>query len=71
MATKDSFEVVPRIGGRGLLADGQAWSVYEMNRIADPSLIFESVKIVRRVRTFPPNWHDLSDAELAVVMRQL
>jgi hypothetical protein len=71
MATNDPFEVVPRIGGRGLIADGRAWSVYVMNGIADPSLIFESVKIVRRVRTFPINWHDLSDAELAVVMQQL
>ena len=71
MATSDPFEVVSRIGGRGLMADGQAWSVYVMNGIPDPSLIFESVKIVRRVRTFPTNWHDLSDAELAVVMQQL
>jgi len=71
MATNDPFEVVPRIGGRGLMADGQAWSVYVMNGIPDPSLIFESVKIVRRVRPFPTNWHDLSDAELAVVMQQL
>jgi hypothetical protein len=71
MEKNDAFEVVQRIGGRGLVADGKTWSVYEMNGIDDPSLIFESLKIVRRVRTFPTNWHDLSDAELAVVMRQL
>ena len=71
MTNNDLFEVVQHIGGRGLMADGEVWSVYEMNGIDDRSLIFETAKIVRRVRTFPTNWHDLSNEELAVVMRRV
>jgi hypothetical protein len=31
------------------------------------SLIFESDAAVRRVRNYPPNWHELPDDELAAL----
>jgi hypothetical protein len=51
--------------------DGE-WRVYELDcgnydRRAGPSLVFESDGVLRRVRDYPPNWRDLSDAELMEV----
>jgi hypothetical protein len=46
------------------------WSVYEIPRHeavderSEQCLIFESERIVRRVRDYPANWHDLAHAEL-------
>lgn len=47
-------------------ADGMRWRAYERHHDdrARPSLIFESVIAVRRVRDYPGAWHELSDAEL-------
>jgi hypothetical protein len=51
--------------GRSLRADGVSWSVYEdRSDSLGPSLIFESDKIARRVRGFPANWRQLTDAQL-------
>jgi hypothetical protein len=48
--------------------DGQ-WRVYELesgpyDRRSGRSLIFESDGVLRRVRVYPENWRELSDAEL-------
>ena len=53
---------------RLVIADVQ-WIVYELlasllDRRSTPSLVFESTEVVRRVRTFPENWRELSDADL-------
>ena len=54
---------------RRLTVNGEFWLVYELpplqfDRRSAPSLIFENEGIVRRVRTFPPNWRELTDADL-------
>jgi uncharacterized protein YvpB len=56
---------------RRVWIDGRAWTVYE--RALPPFLagkgshIFNSVRIVRRVRTYAANWYLLSGTELADV----
>jgi hypothetical protein len=50
--------------------DGTRWRVREMpfslyDRRRGRSLIFWSDGAVRRVRDYPPNWHELSDEDLA------
>lgn len=50
--------------------DGTRWQVKEMpfslyDRRRGRSLIFWSEGAVRRVRDFPADWHELSDADLA------
>lgn len=50
-------------------AEGYYWRVHEIpaprfDRRGGNHLIFECVEIIRRVRDFPPNWMELSDAEL-------
>lgn len=41
------------------------WAVYESSAPSDgPSLIFESSRIVRRVRTYPADWRELTDEAL-------
>lgn len=44
---------------------GLLWHVREI-QFADvtPSLVFETTGIFRRVRRYPANWYELSDAEL-------
>lgn len=53
---------------RRLVVDGVPWLVYELAHVFDrrhaPSLVFESDHAVRRVRSYPAEWRDLSDAEL-------
>lgn len=51
-------------------AEGSRWRVFEQafadyDRRTGMSLIFSSDAAVRRVRDYPSNWLDLSDAELA------
>lgn len=52
-------------------AQGEHWFVFEhtpeYDRRATPTLVFMSELIVRRVRTFPANWEELSDSELFAV----
>jgi hypothetical protein len=50
-------------------ADGREWTVRELpppsyDRRRGPSLVFSADDVWRRVRTFPVNWHERSDAEL-------
>ena len=58
---------------RPLTTDGVSWLVYElpptvMDRRSSPSLIFENVHIVRRIRNYPPDWRQCSDEELGRLM---
>lgn len=44
--------------------------VYEFRHPTDlesATLVFESDSIVRRIRMFPANWRELSDAKLAAL----
>lgn len=57
---------------RTLLIDGEIWTVREetrgqYDRRSRPDLVFESAAIVRRVRDYPDDWLQLSDAELMAV----
>jgi hypothetical protein len=51
-------------------ADGRSWDVLEQVSVmpvhgqSHLSLVFMSPEMVRRVRTYPPNWYELSDLEL-------
>jgi hypothetical protein len=45
--------------------EGLLWRVREVVYAdASPSLIFEAEGIVRRVRRYPANWHELSEPAL-------
>lgn len=53
-------------------ADGTRWQVYEQefsdyDRRRGASLIFAAESAVRRVRDYPANWRELSDAELTAL----
>jgi hypothetical protein len=53
-------------------AEGARWRVFEQpfadyDRRTGMSLIFSSDAAVRRVRDYPSNWIDLTDAELATL----
>ena len=62
-----------RAAGRLLItSDGMRWLVYELDLRAyrdGASLVFESENVVRRLRTFPAAWRELSDAKLADLCR--
>jgi hypothetical protein len=52
--------------------EGTRWQVYEQefsdyDRRRGSSLIFAAETAVRRVRDYPPNWRELSDAELTAL----
>lgn len=52
-----------------IIVDHEEWRVYELagnsyDRRASNTLIFESDGVMRRVRSFPENWRELSPAEL-------
>jgi hypothetical protein len=58
-----------RRAAREIFVDGMPWLVYELppgpfDRRTSPSLVFETETTVRRVRSYPPGWRDLSDADL-------
>ena len=58
--------------GRTIYTDDGQWHVYEVesgpyDRRSGFSLIFESDGVLRRVRDYPPEWRELSDAELMAV----
>lgn len=53
------------MGARCFCDHGVTWSVHEDHRCyVGPSLIFESDRIVRRVRNYPTTWEHLADADL-------
>ena len=50
-------------------AAARSWKVYEMDaptydRRGGRVLVFECFELIRKVRTFPANWHQLPDSEL-------
>lgn len=54
---------------RRIHADGEQWIVREVpapafDRRGGTHLIFEGVEVMRRVRSFPPDWPSLSDDDL-------
>lgn len=56
---------------RRVYIDGVVWLVYELPAQYDrrgPSLVFESEKVVRRARDYPPGWLQLADTDLVRVM---
>ena len=72
MSAADGFELTSRPNERRLNADNELWCVYEYQPTAHfpndaAALVFESTKIVRRVRHYPPNWRELSDADLLLL----
>lgn len=60
-----------RKGGRRLLGpDGILFNVYELDWGYDRrgrTLVFESDHAMRRVRTYPAHWRELTDEELYAV----
>jgi hypothetical protein len=60
---------VARRTAREIFVDGMPWLVYELppapfDRRSSPSLVFETESTVRRVRSYPADWRQLSDADL-------
>jgi hypothetical protein len=58
-----------RRNARQLTLDGELWLVYELppspfDRRMTASLVFESAQAMRRVRSFPSAWRDLTDEDL-------
>jgi hypothetical protein len=54
---------------RTLVADGYRWLVSEVaapqfDRRGGTHLLFDAEVVMRRVRVYPGNWYELSDAEL-------
>ena len=67
-SANESISLTPHPCSRSLRDQGVTWSVYEdQSTTLGSSLIFESDKIARRVRDYPANWRELSDAELAAL----
>jgi hypothetical protein len=61
-----------RRAARQVVFEGIPWLVYELapapfDRRNTTSLVFETENTVRRVRTFPAGWRDLSDDALVAL----
>jgi hypothetical protein len=61
---------------RRISADGLRWVVQEVaapafDRRGGTHLLFDGETIMRRVREFPANWDQLSDAELYELCRRI
>jgi hypothetical protein len=71
----NGFELSSRPGERRIVALNDEWCVYEFpsygpDARANTCLIFESMKIVRRVREYPREWRHLPEQELARIMER-
>jgi hypothetical protein len=57
---------------RLVVAEGHYWRVfevpYEFDRRSGRSLVFEHEYAWRRVRNYPANWHELSEAALIALL---
>jgi hypothetical protein len=64
---------IERLASRSVVdVDGSSWIVQEVrhwgyDRRASSSLVFTGDDAMRRVRNYPPNWIELSDAELIAI----
>ena len=61
---------------RRISADGLRWVVQEVpapafDRRGGTHLLFDGETIMRRVREFPKNWHQLGDEELYELSRRI
>ena len=61
---------------RRISADGLRWVVQEVqapafDRRGGTHLLFDGETIMRRVREFPANWHELGDDELYELSRRI
>lgn len=61
---------------RRISADGLRWVVQEVaapafDRRGGTHLLFDGETIMRRVREFPANWHELGDDELYDLSRRI
>ena len=61
---------------RRISADGLRWVVQEVqapafDRRGGTHLLFDGETIMRRVREFPANWHELTDDELYDLSRRI
>lgn len=69
-APRLAASATPHGGGtKTIYGGGMHWTVREAaypayDRRHQTCLIFENDQVVRRVRTFPPNWRERSDDEL-------
>lgn len=56
-------------------ARGRVWQVFEMvsayDRRSSPVLVFTTEGLARRVRNYPPNWHDLPEEQLATIADEI
>lgn len=76
---KDLHEIARSVSSpkvRLLVADGLRWVVREVSapqfdRRAGTHLVFDGELVMRRLRTFPPDWYSLSDAELYALSEQI
>jgi hypothetical protein len=60
-----AWDLPPKPGSRKLRIAGELWYAYEDDHPEwGRSLIFESVKVARRVRNYPANWRELTDDQL-------
>lgn len=76
MSSPDGYDLIARPGERRIIAGRHVWCVYEVpaDDPAPPSrrcLIFESTKVVRRVREYPEHWRALTDEALGGLMEGL
>ena len=60
--------VKSRPGSRSFRRDFVTWCVFEdRHPHFGTSLIFESDRIARRVRSYPANWRELTDEQLTIL----
>jgi len=70
----DGFYIPDKV--RYLEADGHRWRVHEVpapefdRRRGGTHLLFHAESVMRRVRSFPPNWFDLTDQDLYALTDQ-
>jgi hypothetical protein len=74
-------EQAPRIGTSSVVrfvrdGTGELWRVREMppgsyDRRRQPTLVFDCDAAMRRVRSYPANWHELDDETLIALKEKI
>ena len=69
MSTSSAEQDAPPVRpSRVVVIQGQSFSVQEepcnLGGIMEPTLVFSSDRVARRVRVYPPDWHVLPDDAL-------